>query len=301
MKTSTDATLGILLAVAVVVICRASHGQEDTEESGDVRQGCLAAYELHEENESRFGRCTVSELGDLMPTANDSVALRAAWERVLRTLPRTRQKDAVRPDLLELARFLGFLEGRLKLSAPEWWHTALNEVRAWDADLMCGPFREDLFPYHATEAGLFPAKKEDPLLMAPNGVEIGRSGDSLRLTLGRNAVDITESWREADENDNIVGISAALDDERWFLTLHGHSTNAYRLTCLNRRNGAMLWKAVVLGAPPNSGTSGHAFHRVQVKVDGDRLLLFGYGTFGVYAEGFEAATGRNLFRFSTSY
>jgi hypothetical protein len=43
------------------------------------------------------------------------------------------------------------------------------------------------------------------------------------------------------------------------------------------------------------------YHLVKVLVSDRRVVVFGAGENCVYVEGFDAATGKNLFRMSTAY
>lgn len=57
---------------------------------------------------------------------DDSVAIRAAWEVVVRSSSPGLDNQTDAPlSREEAARFLGFVEGRLHLSLPEWWQEAV--------------------------------------------------------------------------------------------------------------------------------------------------------------------------------
>lgn len=77
------------------------------------------------QNIRRFQGASESTLSQLMMASSSSLALRAAWQRVVRTLPTEHQKDAALPNRNEVSRFLGFLEGRLQIDAPSAWEAAI--------------------------------------------------------------------------------------------------------------------------------------------------------------------------------
>lgn len=59
---------------------------------------------------------------------HNGVALRAAWEEVVRaTRPRTDEPGRVkrREDVVAIHRFVGFAEGRLRITLVPWWERAM--------------------------------------------------------------------------------------------------------------------------------------------------------------------------------
>jgi hypothetical protein len=99
-----------------------------------------------------FKDLRTSDIKTIEKTAPDGIALRAAWEEVLRSFPTGIQEKETSLDVRLLSRFLGFLEGRLRVTVPASWEKSFLG--------MAGYSRRNLFPadlepspYHETELG----------------------------------------------------------------------------------------------------------------------------------------------------
>jgi hypothetical protein len=61
---------------------------------------------------------------------HDGIAIQAAWEEVTRTRQATEPDRKWRPDKHKLSWFVGYLEGRTRISAPDWWVQTLLDTQA---------------------------------------------------------------------------------------------------------------------------------------------------------------------------
>jgi hypothetical protein len=72
----------------------------------------------------------MDDLHRLVTDPDCTVALAAGWERVWRTLPTEEQDEPVVPDGDVVACFLGLLEGRIHITIPKEWETAVVSGRS---------------------------------------------------------------------------------------------------------------------------------------------------------------------------
>src|SRR5262249_23852158 len=129
----------LLLLTCVSLEAAADHSKTASGAMSDERmeelvQGTLKAPYPHQAR-ARYARL-FKEAGSegirkLKLHPNAGAALRAAWEEVRLTLPEEEQHRAVRPDPQRLQRFIGFVEGRLPVEAPDWWVKTLPEAQCY--------------------------------------------------------------------------------------------------------------------------------------------------------------------------
>ena len=73
-----------------------------------------------------LGKASPGYLGKLQQDPHDGIALMAAWQWVRNSIPDTTKSDADwtgpvgRLDRAAVHRFVGFVEGRLKVPVPDW-------------------------------------------------------------------------------------------------------------------------------------------------------------------------------------
>ncbi len=72
-----------------------------------------------------FATAGVDGLSRLQTVDDDSIAIQSAWETVTLTVPVEKGDRFYRPDTQKLSWFLGFLQGRARVSPPDWWRESL--------------------------------------------------------------------------------------------------------------------------------------------------------------------------------
>src|SRR5262249_49882039 len=126
-----------------------------------------------------------------------------------------------------------------------------------------------------------------------------REGDKVILRIGKESVAIPEDLLQemAKGHSNVSGL---MTPSRCFVATHEDSGYSYRLACINRQTGKMLWKSEVFATWWEHSTGiGHMW--VTVTEQNKRIVLFGCASTGMHVEAFRPEDGTNLFRFSTSY
>jgi hypothetical protein len=94
-----------------------------------------------------FATAGADGLSRLQADRDDSIALQSAWEAVTLTVPVNDGDTVYRPDPRKLMWFLGFIQGRARVSPPGWWGEAALDARANRRNNIY-PGKPKAFPYH---------------------------------------------------------------------------------------------------------------------------------------------------------
>ena len=83
---------------------------------------------------------------------------------------------------------------------------------------------------------------------------------------------------------------------------HNHFETPYSLISIHPLTEQLIWKARVWASGGLiADYEGVGIHWVKLAIDGPNLLVFGMGGECVYIESVDRQTGKNNFRFTTSY
>jgi hypothetical protein len=224
---------------------------------------------------------------------NDNISLHAAWEEARLTILRNeKNRDADSITHQALQRFVGFLEGRLRTSMPNWWENGFRRVETsepGDVHPLVAQ-AQDLYCYHKTGAGYS---------ASPNTVVVGPTEKPV-LTIGSESVSIPPRILERKRAlGGVGGISAAVDDHYWYITFHSSVPYSHNLVCIEKKSGKVLWNNSVWGEGIAGYEGGGHFHLVQVVPQAQRVLVFGGGAGFLYLQAFNKSDGKSLFRFWT--
>jgi hypothetical protein len=237
-----------------------------------------------------FRQVTPEEIRRLKVDEHDSIALRAAWEEVRLTLPQYEQSALIHPDRRILQSFLGFLQGRLRLCPPKWWEELLLDCRAYDRSSIS-------FSFFKPELTQVPS----PDLVIPiKGPDVSQVAEALGIT-ERVPRPFPGSMQDLRQGPRLSQSECRVHDKRYVADQDSSFCTPYSLYCVQSKTGKAIWEASVWAANRDMFYAGRAFHWVEVVADEDRVVVFGAGFDAVYVESFNAKTGANLFRFSTSY
>jgi hypothetical protein len=225
---------------------------------------------------------------------DDSIAIQAAWQEVEETVPVEKPEKTVRPDRGRLNWFLGFVELRTRVQAPQWWAEALLDARAnRRGNVYLGDPRER--PYH--HAGLDNVR-------SPVDTSLTREQDQIVLRVGGDSVpipdDILEKASTIDGLKISCNVSGLMGQHECYAAVHDDVGYPFYLYCIDRPLGTVRWKVRVWGTWWGATTGQHEGW-VAVKEQNGRIVVFGKSSIGFYVEGFQAKDGRNVFRFSNLY
>lgn len=226
-------------------------------------------------------------LGQLKSHANDGIALAAAWEEAkIGSKSRRRNAQAI-------ARFIGFAEGRLKTRVPDWWEETItrrhlvDDHQYWPLDDP-GQFK---WPYQQLKLG-------DRPVWVPNAVSL--SDEEGRVVIRQGGARFSLPQAMWNEQIREASVGARVTPTHCWLAPFADRGAAHPLLCFETSSGKLLWQSDVW-ALSNQGhkTSSQTFQWLEIIPQAERVLVIGSGLAGVYIEGFDRQSGRNLFRFAS--
>jgi hypothetical protein len=249
------------------------------------------------------------ELVKCRESSSRSVALAAAWEVVCRTM---KQPD-LELDKDALNRFIGFVEGRVGVSSPEWWEAGLLRAKGTPQRfvLFCigdlqTPYKGLPFQFHVRQNDRINGDDDhyEPLhaMVSPTIASIIEVSKGWRVTIGDESFVVAESVRE-QFGDIQERASVHFASNRVYVAFHSGMCGTSKLFCLDRPRGQILWECRVWGHGnlySHSG-GGRECHWVGLRETQDELLVFGLAGDQAYIEGFRVADGVCTFRFGTMY
>ena len=298
----------------------APDSEELTPELADKVQEVLRSpsdQEMHKRYRSLFEAAGPEGLRKLNLHRHAGIAVQAAWEEVLLTIPEKECDSIGRPDCLQIGRFLDFVENGVGLDIPEWWKTMFQlEISSHGRGNVS--FRMlDLFSiYHEAGLGSIRAPKDTTLqreqepgkffsgwAFNPHGISFSGPGinRAIFLQVGEQSVVLPDSIVDEIKLESDC-VSALISAGKYYLAIHRRQSGHYNLVCLKSESAEILWRTQGWGSPSWVSIRGSVGdHWMTVTRQGDRIVVFGVGAFGANVEAFNAKNGSNLFRFSTSY
>lgn len=285
---------------AIVLVCLiaslASAAADDDEKINGIVKQLAAVKHAHEYPElyrSLFAAARADKLTRLQSLADDSIAIQSAWEAVNLTVPVQLGDRPYRPDSGKLNWFLGFLQGRARVSPPGWWRAAVLTARANQRNNIY-PGKLKPKPYHHTGIGW---------ACCPKDASVARIGDSYIYQVGAKRVTIPdEILVRFDSGELWYSISGCFTDKHCFLATYSDLLYSHDLACVDRSSDKLVWKSTVCGCfwGGATGMAGESYVSV-VTAEDDRVFAFGADLTGFYAHGFRASDGKSLTHFSSSY
>ena len=241
---------------------------------------------------SLFGACDATELVELNTNKNDSIASQSAWERVAMTVPKEGGKKVYRPDAARLNWFIGFFEGRNRVSAPEWWRTIVLDARANRRDNIY-PGKPKEQPYHRSEL---------KWVKCPVDASVEENERVVTYRNGDDSIVIPEELLDrADSGELSCNISCVFTDDNCFVAVHDDVGYSHDVACLDRKSGKVVWASKACGCWWGGATGRHESWVSLVPTDDGRVFVFGSASVGLYAHGFDSSTGKTLVQFSNNY
>ena len=292
-----------LLIFSVLPISNESEEQQVVAEFAKQRPGEFLAF-----YKSLFADCDDAQLVALTSIGNDSIATQAAWKRVHVSIracsgkaarqrsvtwaaPKEERRGMLPVDVSRLAWFVGFLEGRNRIVAPEWWRTIVLGSQANPQNRIY-PGTPKKRPYHKTK-----------LKWAKCPVDASLEEDerkSVTYRVGDDSILIPEKLVTRLDSGEVSGnISAAFTESHCFATVHSTVGYPHDVACIDRSTGKMVWTAKACGCW-SGGYSGRGESCVELIPTKDgRVFVFGYSSIGIYVHGFDVATGKTIVRFTS--
>jgi hypothetical protein len=257
------------------------------EDAGEAR----AAYR------ALFKRLDAAGLQDLTKDTDTGIALQAAWEAHRKLIKRPRpvpDREDEMFDPAEAAKFLAFLKDRTKAPVPDWWATLIV-----DSDLVIGKFQA--FP--AIRRGHEPVgpkvRKSKIGHLVPKGAELERDGERLVYSAGGRLVAFDPEYT----NRPLAWdrFTAILGDKQTVVARYPDIPLSFWLVAFPGGGGKPIWRAGVwaLYEGDLATSGGEGSDRVELRIQGGLVYVFGASFAGMFLEAFEEQTGKCQFRFNS--
>ena len=237
-----------------------------------------AVSAVHCQDNTPSGIEKVAPLSTAVPEKNrlEDKALCHAWNAAI--------LNPKKVGSLSRARFVGFVEGRLKVTVPEWWEDMLLRVNIELNYLRFDP--GDLSIY----------TMNNQKFKTSSGVSVSTKGDQIEVMVK----DVRINLASRGTSGMRIGTVAALaTEDSVYLVLASDTPRNSDLVKADL-DGSIVWKANISGDLQPLSHSGRQLHFIEPVLGEDgRIHVFGGGGNCYYIESFDAQTGANIVRFFT--
>lgn len=277
-----------------VILCCVSFAGVSLAATSQTEADCAAALAKAKDSDEYIKtllhfiwKASADELDADVASTNDSIALAAAWERVSRATPVPKEDGPnTSIDAKAAARFLGVVEGRFRVVIPTLWREAIMHAG--------GGFYS---PSRVAFGFLSPFDEAwRPPLDVPGSAKVTKEGETWEVSVDQHV------WRLPRNNKDSPPERAAvlIDGDVTYIALYDDIASEFPLFAITKDK--TVWQSRVWGNRwPGSYEGGHHDNRVQLVKSEGKVYLFGVEAISAYIEAFEAASGKNLCRFATSY
>ncbi len=246
----------------------------------------------------------------LVRSSHASVALLGAWHKALSEMSPRADSSAKK---IAIARFAGFVEGRVGVALPTWWvDTLLNGRLAEGPVLYCPakPLQTPIAVFRFSESAVGTGRRvrEDEIVsdssydisLYPPHARLGRDEEGWSIMDGKLTVRVPSDAINRDKGglrDMLtVKIGRAI-----YLGAGSHVPRPYRLYRLDGKTGRIDWQADVWAGGDLIEYAKNGFHCAAICDSDDQVVIAGTGGLVFYLEAFDAETGASRFRFSSLY
>ena len=255
-----------------------------------------------------FSTLNEHQIDDLIEHDDSTIAIRAAWQELAAKLayPET-ILDYREERRVQIARFVGRVEGRLKTSLPQVWIDGLNQFdfnqRLNSADLT--DERPPEIVWGMNKVGVLNQKDKavyDGADVVHDGVISGKC--TLERNKGGSAVLTTSDGIElVFDCHKLNGLSVARHKNKFVVfECHGHIGDAYVLHVFAMDDGHS-WKEVhtVRRILLGSGAASPKGHVASILFRNDKLLVWGLSNEGCYCDSYDPETLEIMMAFTTAH
>lgn len=231
-----------------------------------------------------FTHVGLAGLPKLAEDEDTSIALQSAWElhrKAVKRDPPIRNRTDWVFDKKPMEEFLKVAAKRLKFEPPGWWKATL--------------LKGEVFPrqHHAF------IDVEEPPPTATAKVE----KEVVVITAGKQSVRMpkAEFDKDADELDIGTAPVALCEADLSFIARPVFRGYPFKVIGVDSKTGKRLWAATVWAARRGFSSGPAGVCPVEIRREQDTVIVYGSESHGMYAEGFDAKTGKCRFRFCTCY
>ena len=229
--------------------------------------------------------CHTSRLMALSSAKNASIATQSAWKRVRLTLPKENGLEIGRSHREKLSWFIGFFEGRNRITVPKWWRTIVM-----DGGFIREP--QKIRPYHQTAI---------EGVNCPLGATVEEKDRIVTYRSGTDSIVLPEELLDRDDSGELwCNISCVFTARHCFVAVHDDVGYDHDVACIDRGTNKIVWKSKACGCWWGRASGLHESWVSLVATDDGRVFVFGAAWTGFYAHGFDASNGKTLVRFSSN-
>ncbi len=251
---------------------------------------------------------------------NDSIAIHAAWSQLLRAVPIPEPANAffemdravwpgpVFVGIIEpegLSRFLGFVEGRMKVDIPKWWEWCLRRnAITGNRHLQFVGF---LPPFANERTRILPSRtvrlSGTTLTIYSSIKKITAEGNTLLIEDGDRPCKFSMNRLPQLDVEN-ANCAMAIGKRHIYIAVFDIVPNEFGMYCIERDTGTLAWRtnvwALDLSTHTPGGTTGPADHVAFITVKDGTAFVWGGDGQGMYVESFDDK-GKAVLRFSTNF
>jgi hypothetical protein len=281
------------LALSVFLIAAPAGCAGEDEQAKSLRASIVKAQlgpdensdEVAEAYKQLYEHVGVQGIRKLADDEDISISLQAAWEthkKVVARNPPIAGKSFWVFDEKSVEAFLAFFAKRIGADPPDWWRSTLRQGVVF-------PGRHHAFSDLAEGLPARPKVEIDQ-----DHVIIRGERQSVRIL--RNAVERTVSFE--DEN---AAVAVTWGDEQSFIAGPEFRGYPFQVFSVNSQTNEIVWTASVWAARRDFSTGTPSRNPLEIRRQGDQVVVYGCDSHGMFAEGFDAKTGNCKFRFCTCY
>jgi hypothetical protein len=265
--------------------------EEDTPTETPAPGDAKTRKQLRKAYDSLFQDASPDTIQTLVTHQDETVALAAGWMRMKNTL-RDEKADEPREAEAPTQRFLGLIEGRLKVSPPAWWGRGITKI-----------FRADDFKsiYSALD-------KEDRLwtknnIWTPKGVLLKQQDAGYFIKTGEKRCQLPDKILEdiSFPPPFLTGMRVTFKQTRCYLAVSGQFPQNSKIYSIDRGSGKILWSSDIWVARIIRGSTGSTLHWLEIIDKRDQIYVFGIWGDSPYVEAFQKDDGQNVFRFGSDH
>lgn len=285
----------ITMLIITFVVPTTSVADEETEADKGTRR-VIRAIDLWRHDEAitkLFKTLSTDQIRDLKEHEHDTIAIAAAWHEVRETFaeatkPDTLPQHGAKIDRAALERFLGFVEGRLRIRVPKVWQESFRHTRVFSPRSIHIP-TFTYWPRHSTDAGF----------SAPLSVHASKEDDRITVYTDTGERELPKSVHST--KGTLDGsLAAAIDNEYCVCAFYDEIGYGYKLHCISLKDGSVVWTKPVFAAFYGSTTGSGYQSRVSIRLKAGRAFVFGTCLMGSYVEVFSLKTGQPHCRFTSA-
>lgn len=267
----------------------------------DIEQA-MTELELSQAYATVLHRATAESVERFKAHSCTGLALQAAWADVKQFISAKRPSRDDSPGeetrklpVVTTAKFIGFVEGRLRVSPPKWWKEDLSRARGsldTDTGLLLLYIRQKKNLYSRVEGS-----RDDSVDLFTRGAisNVQASGETLSIECEHGSFEVPHTHRgPCHVFGKTVGTAQCI------VLVHGQ-TPWGTLFCVDVKEDKVVWSQRLWCDAAPWVRSGAFTHASETRVRGDVVYVFGMCNDVVYIEGFRLADGKAEFRFSTTY